>query len=195
MRLKSTLSLASLTTTAALGAAFGALTIAWSSTPQAAPPASLPVMTEEVTVTAPADVEPGLVMDVHPDREAYLAGEEIRLHATLTNVSDAPLTLSSAGTYDLTVQRVRSDAPMGADDVTFLALAQAADGTMVLEPGASVERTVTAGADAPFDRPGRYVVSGSWLGTSSPAVVPAFGVVIEGSESIAAKAVRRSTGA
>lgn len=192
MRLQSTFSFASLLTTAAVGATLGMASILWPAAPEAADPASMPVVVEEMTITAP---QPGLTVTLRPEREEYIAGEAVRLLATVANGSDRPVAVSEAGIYDLAVQRVTSPLPSRHGDVAFLALAEAGDATVILQPGQVRSRVVMLGSDAPFDEPGRYRVTGSWLGARTPSALAAFDVVIEGSESIAARPVRRSTGA
>lgn len=192
MRLQSTFSIASLLTTAAVGATLGMASVLWTSAPEAGDPSSMPMVVEELTITAPL---PAPTVTLRPEREEYLAGETVRLLATVANDSDRPVAVSEAGIFDLAVQRVTSPAPSRSGDVAFLALAEAGDATMVLQPGQARERVITLGSDAPFDEPGRYRVTGSWLGSRAPSEFAAFDVVIAAPESVAARRVRRHAGA
>ena len=189
------LSPASLTVTSIVAAALGMATMTWSGSAPSRPDATLPVVFEEMTVTAPAD-EPAVSVTLRPARESWLAGEDVTLEAVIQNDGSRPVVVSAAALYDLAVQRMRSPNPMGLGDVTFVALAEAgASEAIVLGPGETAIRTVKLGADQPFDEPGLYRVSGTWLGGEAPAQVPAFEVLIEASEAIAQKQVRRNPGA
>lgn len=181
---------ASLAATTIVAAAFGLATVSWTST-DAVSPADLPMMYEEVTVTAEA--EPSSVMvELRSQRSIWLAGENIVLEAEITNLTDAPAFVSAAGLYDLAVQRVSSPDAMAPGGIAFLALAEVgAEDSIVLAPGQTITRQVEVGSDEPFDRPGRYRVSGSWLGADHPAVVPAFEVVVQPDEAIASQQAGR----
>ena len=189
------LSPSSLALTSIVAAALGVATFG-AGDPASKPLSSLPVVFEEVTVTAPAD-EPDVAVSLRSERESWLAGESITLEAVIENRGTEPVVVSAAALYDLAVQRISSPSPMGLGDVTFLALAEAgAPDTVALGPGESVSRLVRIGADQPFHEPGLYRVSGSWLGGDQPASVSAFDVLVQGSESIAQRpSPRRSPGA
>lgn len=183
---------ASLAATTIVAAALGMATVTWTASDRPSIH-DMPVMYEEMTVTAEAGY-PGVLVGLRPTRDGYIAGETIEFEAVVENASDEPQLISASGLYDLAVQRISSPDPMSPGSVTFLALAEVGgDDALVLAPGETITRIVSVGAEQPFDLPGRYRVSGSWLGADVPSKVGAFDVVIHADQAIAAQGSPRKT--
>lgn len=186
----------SLALTTVVAATLGVATMVWPASN--VPDASMPVMYEELTITITAvAAEPAVVINLRSARANWLVGEAVTFEAQIQNLSTEAVTVSAAGLYDLAVQKLSSPSPEGLGEVTFLALSEVGRSSSIhLAPGEIAMRLVKLGADQPFDEPGRYRVSGAWLGGDAPAAVAAFDVVIDASESVAEKSIpRRNPGA
>lgn len=184
------LSVTSIASTAALAAALGAATMLWPA--QDRPSDMMPVIFEEITITADAPEEPAVVAVLDAPGRSFAAGQPVTVQARIENRGTEPVVVSAAGPYDLAVQRTASPQPMSGGDVMFLSLAQAGDqDSVVLKPGQSVTRVLDLGTEQPFDRPGTYRVTGSWLGADAPAYLPAFEVVVDEPATLAQKDAAR----
>jgi hypothetical protein len=189
-----------LTVTSLGAAAFLAAALGWSAHGQPATGRAamehLPVMFEEVVITAPAEPD-GLTATLSPVRETSLRGETLALQATLTNHGDSDEVVQAIGHFDLSVERLSSPGPMGLGGYEFVAIAEATEpAPVVLSPGASISRTITLDSAAPFDAPGRYRVQGSWTGGGRRVEVEPFEIEIADSQAIASRnGARRNPGA
>jgi hypothetical protein len=192
MRLHRHVTPASLTLVALAGAAVGFL-LAPAGTSPSEPLPGVRFETEVVVVPHDQPVQPEptgeLTAALKPVRGGQVLGQDVVLEAVLENRGTSSVLAKAGGLFDLTVERLG----IAGGDVALLALCDAGPAEVVqIVAGGRMTRLIRLATSAPFDRPGRYVVRGTWhRDGATPVAVGPVELIIRP----AARALRNAAGA